>query len=834
MHITSALLPLLGAAALVSAQAPATRRYGVLKDVRPELGFANYSPAQKVQVADQVAQTLQVFAHQYVKIDNYGVNAQKEIAEFQKKAATLSHRDYHYGLARLFLSLRDFHTNYYIPGAHSCYGFVTPFQFDFVESKDIVNDPRIIVKSLTINPDIVNKAGKAKVALVQPGDVLTKIDGISFKEHWKRTQKETGGANQFGGYRAALSLLSSRNGKLYPAPENDEINFTFQRAGVAQPFNVTIPWVTVGNKACLADAPGGGQAFTKQLFHGPNVNKKSKTLDAVKPDSPLDGVELFPNAYADVVLTPTKSTIVHWAIYKHNGANLGILRLDAFTESGQPDTTLAETEFRNLLLNELAETDSLLIDIRDNGGGSLNLADGLPQLFVPDYQPGLGRALISNNNRVIFVNNTQGGPDWKAAFEAAKPGDKYSKPIPFNSVEQTNELGQIYLKPVGIFTDANCYSACDTFAAAMQDNSGAIIYGEDGTTGAGGANVIQHRANLIPMAPTIYKPLPYQDVDANGAIRLGAPDFRISWRATMRVKKNNGQLIEDRGVLTDRVIRPRTEDFTVNQATGKSTQFERIAKELKRNGELTRKNGRFFQSPLNLTRAVTGAKLSFPYTSQWIKSLEIRDGTNKVVGKASPSPHFRRTSGTIQSSATITTLGRFKFTIFGFDESKKQILKTKRDVIVTPGTDKFLKVAAGQTWNFAKSASSAFSAVYNTVATPAANGWQVGETSLVVGDGKQYLDNVNSAFSIFANVPAGAKLATAFDFLTEADYDYFTISVRPIAAAAPTILFVQSGKGTVETAYDLPAGDVEIQFLFTSDGGVTDRGAVVSKIAIQA
>lgn len=60
---------------------------------------------------------------------------------------------------------------------------------------------------------------------------------------------------------------------------------------------------------------------------------------------------------------------------------------------------------RNLLVNELLETDGLLFDIRSNGGGLITMADGIPQFFVKDFvQPGF-RALVSPINKRIFSNS---------------------------------------------------------------------------------------------------------------------------------------------------------------------------------------------------------------------------------------------------------------------------------------------------------------------------------------------------------------------------------------------------------------------------------------------
>jgi C-terminal processing protease CtpA/Prc len=67
-----------------------------------------------------------------------------------------------------------------------------------------------------------------------------------------------------------------------------------------------------------------------------------------------------------------------------------------------------------------------------------------------------------------------------------KPGDTFTPLARFHSVEETNDYGQAYIKPVGVFHNANCYSACEFFGSALQDNlATALVFGEDPQSGGG-------------------------------------------------------------------------------------------------------------------------------------------------------------------------------------------------------------------------------------------------------------------------------------------------------------------------------------------------------------
>ena len=71
-------------------------------------------------------------------------------------------------------------------------------------------------------------------------------------------------------------------------------------------------------------------------------------------------------------------------------------------------------------------------------------------------------------------------------------GAAYSTALPLYPADLVNDVGQVYQGPVVLVTDAQCYSACDIFAAGFQDHEIGPVLGVDANTGAGGANVVTH------------------------------------------------------------------------------------------------------------------------------------------------------------------------------------------------------------------------------------------------------------------------------------------------------------------------------------------------------
>lgn len=165
--------------ALVAALAPVTNAFLDMKKMtfepfeamRPKINFPSYTPEQRQTVADQadailsvsgVRDTLylspiflnplnlplllQIYVNRESKISNYGVDPIPTMKDIKKRAKKMSDSEFHLAMASLFLSLRDFHTNYQLPSPYNCYRALYPLSFELVDSRDILNEPVVAVK----------------------------------------------------------------------------------------------------------------------------------------------------------------------------------------------------------------------------------------------------------------------------------------------------------------------------------------------------------------------------------------------------------------------------------------------------------------------------------------------------------------------------------------------------------------------------------------------------------------------------------------------------------------------------------------------------------------
>jgi hypothetical protein len=410
-------------------------------------------------------------------MDNYGVDPLPVIDGIVKKAATMTDSEFHTAMASLFLSLRDFHTTYSLPAPYSCYRAVYPLEFELIDSKDILNEPLVAVKSFSI-PKVLDYAPELNQT-VNIGDILVSFNGKPFKQLYEETRHISGGSNHYGGMRSVLNLISFRSGHMYPLPNETEATYELKRGVHAkETYKVTAPIVGISHDACiiadmigLFDLPVGEEEEAdeeefeiKQVetsgvfddaFRGPHrphdytsleeVNAaKSDQMDIDTPmvakksndqdmdiDSDSDAMEVdevrrlkmakkllrrnigkhpyldeMKNSYVlnlEYELKPTEESIIQWSIYERRPTRIGIIRLESFMPETDESGMLSIEIIRRLLINELRDTDAIVFDVRDNGGGLITMADKIPQLFSPHVDTSGARALVAPLNERIFM-----------------------------------------------------------------------------------------------------------------------------------------------------------------------------------------------------------------------------------------------------------------------------------------------------------------------------------------------------------------------------------------------------------------------------------------------
>ena len=182
-------------------------------------------------------------------------------------------------------------------------------------------------------------------------------------------------------------------------------------------------------------------------------------------------------------------------IKDENGENMkiGWINLYAFYADMQRGTVSCSFDVKRLLERLKKEKiESLVIDLRGNGGGSLEEAIRLTGLFI------------------------DGGPVVQAKNAKGRITNKKSK-VP----------NAFYDGPLVVLTDRSSASASEIFAAALQDYGRAIVVGDKSTFGKGTVQTVMPVKNYMPAI------FPKDTKDRAGAIKVTIQKFyRIAGGST--------------------------------------------------------------------------------------------------------------------------------------------------------------------------------------------------------------------------------------------------------------------------------------------------------------
>jgi hypothetical protein len=491
---------------------PANRTFGLLENRRTEFDFIPYTAQQKAQVVQTVLNLMQVYVNRESKILNYGaerpdIDPIPKVQSLARRAASLSDRDFHYGMLDIFTPLRDFHTLYLMPGPHSCISNFKAIDFTITEDK---GREQIVVKEFSQFDDV--KRLSPEHTKISIGDELLTIDNQPIQDYIRSRLFLSGGANEFGGKKAVLNRMSVRPGAVDKVPTENANVYRFRKYPTGEEYTVTLPWVTGSRNECLPAARRVAQAVRNgtPLERIPIVSETStETARQDIFENPRTKVkkQAFAGDIAAVDVIKVDD-IVDYAIYKPESKNLGVIFLKSFVPTDRNVGRIVSL-ISNLLTNELRNTRAVVFDIRDNGGGIITLAETIPQLFKEGIQPLQSRALNNAINREIFRSPAYGRDNWTTAIEATPARNTYTNLVQFTPNSAANSLRPVYTKPVAIFNNAECYSSCDLFSAMFQDNQVGPVFGEDGRSGAGGANVVELGTFFNVVAPSRFPAFPF-------------------------------------------------------------------------------------------------------------------------------------------------------------------------------------------------------------------------------------------------------------------------------------------------------------------------------------
>ncbi|KAH6597521.1 hypothetical protein BASA50_004438 [Batrachochytrium salamandrivorans] len=849
--------------------------YNLLKDDRDagRLVFLPTTLAQKEVILSNVEKTLNVWVNYDSKIANYGPAADPFpiVKNLRKNINTITDEELQLGLTDAFARARDQHSRWTNIAPYGCFHTTTGIRFAFMEGDaDITTKPTVVVTSTSTTPLIRPLFGE-DYSKIQAGDELLAIDGLSFFDWFEQNQFKSGaGANNFGGQRAGLRFLTTIYGAINRLPSKDSVDFQFKsQANPQTSYTVKVPYVSGRNEDCWSlgsnlyknltgiTLPGTPPANPPVSAEQPGRSPESNTTQLSPRGYQMRSSENLEKRAAikqsisseqkfTVSMNPTDVTEVTWGIYQPDSANMGVIKLDTFSPEDVETKSLAVLKaimiIRSLLANELSNTNSVIYELRGNPGGNARFAEGMVQLFKPGFEPFNDRYLINNITFNFFVKGKDLNVDpYAKAWQETKPGSRYSSLVLTNPIKSANAIGQAYVRPMGVFTDGGCYSSCEVFSGSIQGHGAGTIFGEDLQTGGGGAAALRLDPTLIRASPGDFQKFPFSQELTSGP-KTYANTLSIGVTQTIRTGLYNGQDIEDLGIKTDIVFRPKWSDLQPNSTT--NSQYARIAESLASIGQ---KNGQsklhFVCEPFSIVKPIGG--FSLDVETAGIEDFTVFQADGKTVA-AQQKVTTDKQKLSLPVSTAGSVLGNSQITIVG-KTAGVQVLNTIRNVRYIPADDKYIKIG---TPGFTFEGTSDSVGLYQSSTTAPGNGWNNLNGSWVIGNGVKYVGNVDSSLDAFFTAPVGTNINISIDVAldSEPDFDFLYLSVKSSGGVedfllsskspdgAKTFNGVSGGNMTVNGTFPFTTKSQQfsVSIKFTSDGASEFTGAAIRSLTVSA
>lgn len=270
-------------------------------------------------------------------------------------------------MRQAFVSMRDGHLNYFLPQPYNAYKSYLPFEFQVVYDQS--KKPHVMVSQ--VRADLIQAlnapaAIKTRIANLALGDEILEYNDQPIWRTLVSASKETSSPNPSARLQNSLAYLTQRFHLREFIPQSDEVTLKIRKNdGTLQTIN--IPWIVKG------------QNYDSQ--------------------NPPDPETLCPMPSNEIVSEGRIGDDFRYGKLNNAHGTIGYLRFGTFnfSENGNHINTRAFSFLIASVLREYNQTTKgLIIDLRDNTGGSMEAAQVLPRLFSDQYVQGLSLRTTSS------------------------------------------------------------------------------------------------------------------------------------------------------------------------------------------------------------------------------------------------------------------------------------------------------------------------------------------------------------------------------------------------------------------------------------------------------
>lgn len=552
-----------------SAYADVARVVEPLSSARAKISFQPLSNDDKFAV---IRHAKILFTSIYVNLEHkknhYKVDPLKALALIENSYQSMNEETFHSSMLAVFNSVEDLHVNYSFPKPYSCYTVVLPLSFKRISSGKII----ITTIDVSKNPEVPD------LAKITAGDELVGYNQINPNDALKlrkdNVTASTPDARIFQGifdlyWRALYNNIM---------PVEDSVTLDLKKAN-GEIYSIKAPWFSSASKTCLNPAKPepvvnsgrkGGDPIELLLKERKKYWQKVKKnfLTYVKSKFKLKYKNLVTPKSEVVDLSQLNATAhpsLSWKIINYKNENFGYFKLTDF--SAPEGVQVAINIMSSTLSEKLSSTSAIVIDLRENYGGQINLAEKLAALLTPMPVKPLPFYIRANDLTLALYDEDV---DWKGLIFPNIEMNNIVGPGVLTTKGELAATSQVYFGKVVLLTNSECFSSCDLFAATMKDNAKITIYGTDHSTFGGGANVW----SINEIAPVFKKlNIPVELPQKIGMRATGRHAYRLSTKS----------IIEDAGVATDIYLTETSEDVINTEA---SSVVARIFSDLSNNTNL--------------------------------------------------------------------------------------------------------------------------------------------------------------------------------------------------------------------------------------------------------
>jgi C-terminal processing protease CtpA/Prc len=496
-----------------------------LKRFREHVAQTEMTSAERRQLLDQAQLIVdQLYVHLEHKKSMYGIDPGQQLRLLARRQTTMDDAAFHRELLRIFDGLRDMHTSYVLPEPYRGRVFLG---FAVERYWDAEREPHYIVSKQETDELAANEraAGESEIPI---GAEITHWNGMPIEIAVQRNAESEAGGNPAARFARGLESLTVRNAALSPLPTEDYVYVDYTVDG--EPDGRRVNWMVTPDADPLI--PEGGEevesAAGRRMGFSVRTEMARRTKANCLQPRTRNGAQTV-----QVLETELDDEEVRARIIKTDSGRFGHLRIYTFhIDGGRIDRFLAEVR---RLLRQMPEK-GLILDVRGNGGGYIEAAEGLLGLLTGSVRPEPAQ-FINSAFTYELCGRSRDLVRWRDSIaESAETGELYSARFPLSEVPANEEP---YPGPVVLITDALVYSATDMLAAGFQDNGIGWVLGVDDNTGAGGANVWTHR-----LLRTVWPEGPFQPLPRGARLY-------VALRRTLRVGRFDGRPVEDLGVYPD-------------------------------------------------------------------------------------------------------------------------------------------------------------------------------------------------------------------------------------------------------------------------------------------